>query len=482
MNEYINRAITSVFTFGTVFLLVRGCNSEMQIAPDYEHRERENAVEKELSPNFAPEKQNIASSVAEAQKRLDELVDYHVYDRHFALNDEQEMKRYFACLEEWLDVNLNNPLAHNETVEKFAGGLTFNRGSPESKARYLYKFIHNHHVYFSSSRTLPGETIKIYQDTMKGVRSVYAVHVKEDKNGFQLKKEKMIGLFGDCFSLSCLYVASLRSLGITDAYICTVTIDQKGLNYLDKMANKAGIGHACAVVKIDGNFVVVDVLAPDGYGYSYREIRVLNDVETVTEHYRGVREQRDMPFPLRKLVEIHPFEFETRLHVSDNSSGQEALDHARMAVALKRNYLTLAKLALEYLANKDYMKAEKYILESIELCCRYSVAHGVHAKIFYDTKRYTEALKAVKTAIVYRKHSPHLLALKKRILGQLSLRVVNGGVSDPLANVVLSLYVSAALLLMVLMMVFKVHRVHRPRIFKYRFLPARWKQQNRKCE
>ena len=459
------------------FSLFRGCNSGIQRGIDYERPKNESTVEYELSPNFVPQKQDITESVNEAQQRLDELVDYHVYDRHFALNDEQEMKRYFSCLEEWLEVKLVNPLAANETVEKFAEGLTFNRGSSERKARYLHKYIHNHHVYFSGSRTLPGETIQLYQDTMNGVRSIYTIHVKKGKNGFQLRKEKMVGLFGDCFSLSCLYVACLRSLGITDAYICTVTIDQKGLNYLEKMANKQGIGHACAVVKIDENFVVVDVLAPEGYKYSYKKIRVLNDVESVTEHYRGVRGIRDMPFPLHKLVEVHPFEYETRLHVTDNSMGKEALDNARMAVALERNYLTLTNLAQEYLANKDYKKAEKYILKSIEMHPRYNVAHGLHAKILYDTDRFREALEAVDIALKYQKHSSILLRLKKEIKNKLAWRSVREGEPDPIENVLVFLYAGAIALMAVLAMVFKVHRVHRPRIFKYRFLPARWKQQ-----
>jgi len=476
MNEYIKRTITSVVTFTAAFSLFRGCNSGIPGGTDYNRPENEGVVERELLPDFVPEIQDIAESVTDAQLRLDELVGYHVYDRHFALNDEQEMKRYFSCLEEWLDVKLENPLAANDTVKKFAELHTITSRNQASKARYLYKYIHNHHVYFSNSRTLPGDTIQLFQDTMEGVKSIYTIHIKKGKNGFQLRKEKMVGLFGDCFSLSCLYVACLRSLGIKDAYICTVTIDRRGQNYLEKMANKMGIGHACAVVKINGSYVVVDVLAPEGYNYPYREIRVLNDVETVTEYYRGVRELRDMPFPLRKLVEIHPFEYETRLHVADNSSGQEALDNAQMAVALDRNYLTLANLAKEYLANKEFKKAEKYILESIELCHRYNVAHGLHAKILYDTGRYREARKAVETALVFRKHSPIFLNLKKEIQNKLAWRSVKEGEPDPLENVLLFLYAGAASLLVVLIMIFRIHRVHRPRIFKYRLLPARWKQ------
>jgi len=476
MNEYIKRTVTSAVTFVAVFTLFRGCNSAIQRAPDYERPENESAVEYELSSNYPAKIQNVAASVADAQRRLDELVDFHVYDRHFAQNDEKEMQRYFSCLEEWLDVKLENPLAPNETVKNFAELHTITWSTQKGQAQTLHRYIHNHHVYFSGSRKLPGDTIQLFQDTLTGIKSVYAIHLQKVKDRFQLRKEKMVGLFGDCFSLSCLYVACLRGLGIKDSYICTVTIDQKGLNYLEKMANKMGIGHACAVVKIDGHFVIVDVLAPEGYDYPYQKIRVLNDIEVMTEYFRGVRKIKDMPFQLRKLVEIHPFEYETRLHVSDNSIGKEALDNARMAVTLDRNYLTLTTLAQEYLANKDYKRAERYILESLAMHPRYNVAHGLHAKILYDTGRFGEALKAVETALVYRKHFPLFVNLKKAVKNKLDWRSVKEEEPDPLENVVLFLYAGAALLLTVLIMVFRVHRVHRPRIFKYRLLPALWNQ------
>jgi tetratricopeptide (TPR) repeat protein len=250
---------------------------------------------------------------------------------------------------------------------------------------------------------------KMHAGTENEIEALGVIYNKDPEarpeGGFgavQLFKGKEGKRYAQCLELSILFVTMARIVGL-EASVADVIIDANG------DLNIAEDGHVCAVVKIGGKRIFVDLTVEnekDAYDIKHQDVREMTDQEARARFHKmnGIYYVKQNKYDMAKK------EFQKAIEISPNSASA----HTSMGTFYGKhgNYGAQGNIAF---AQAEFVKA-------IELDPKYAAAHYNLASTFFRQGRDNLAIGALGKALeIYPEYTEARLALGKVYVAQGSL-------------------------------------------------------------
>lgn len=335
--------------------------------------------------------QDYEESERLAQERQDKTFDYYnslgLDLPKLKVSDYQGFEQIKPDLEQKLGFEVPLPLRITDQIKYFTAKVTRGKSNAWDKLSVLHGVIYDSSDPDIKNMHSPSELTKQYFAAGK--------------------------LSGACVSLSNLFIAcALTIQEVQEAYLCIVIKDEDGKDYQIRHASERdGYAHACAIVKVNGQWKIIDVTRARGFDIQYQEVKLKNYVELVSNFIIGKgNEARWNGAEVSEQYKAN--ENALKLNPDDTlalaffvRSFPRELDSRAFLYACKMNDLeqnrfdSLTVLAYAYNRIGELDCALETITDSLHICSTFPPAYDVKSKILFNMKRYEEAKVAIEQAL-----------------------------------------------------------------------------------